>query len=94
MPEQNDLGRPRIPEVKLKREDARSNAVEVALDDMTSRVGGDGGAIAIDANGRITIGFNSRRMSWAYAIVRENSKAFEVHYGCNRGEDFVKEFHV
>ena len=39
------------------------------MDEMTERIGGDGGAIAIDTKGTIAIGFNSKRMAWAYAVL-------------------------
>ena len=70
---------------------------------MTERVNGDGGAIAIDSQGKLSIDWNSRRMSWAYAIIDlDNDKTtgkndssmelkFTIHFGCNPNEDFTSE---
>jgi len=60
-------------------------ASQAALDYMKSRVGGEGGLIAVDKQGDIGIQWNSQQMAWAYA------KAGLIHYGLNRGEDFVEE---
>ena len=60
-------------------------AIEAAFQDMTKRVGGDGGAISISKEGKIGIGWNSTRMGWAYG---EGGK---IHSGCNKGEDFVED---
>jgi len=59
-------------------------ASEAALDYMADRVGGEGGLIAIDRHGGVGIQWNSQQMAWAYA------KAGLIHYGLNRGEDFVE----
>ena len=49
---------------------------------MTSRVGGDGGAISISPSGAIGIEFNSKRMAWAYIIVSEaDGDQVKVHSG-------------
>ncbi len=55
-------------------------SIEECMDYATSKVGGDGGGIAVDAEGRIGVGFNSARMGWAYA---KNGK---VTKGCERGQ--------
>ena len=66
------------------------------MEEMTSRIGaGDGGAIAIDTKGGIAIGFNSARMSWAYAILNDKEEGgtmevVEVHSGCNANEHFIE----
>ena len=46
-----------------------SSVVRETMDQMTARIGGDGGAIAIDTKGRIAIEWNSFRMAWAYTIL-------------------------
>jgi hypothetical protein len=49
---------------------------------MTSRVGGDGGAICLSSEGKIGIEFNSNRMAWAYIKVSEsNGNQVRVHSG-------------
>jgi hypothetical protein len=49
---------------------------------MTSRVGGDGGAICLSSDGKIGIEFNSNRMAWAYIKLSEsNGNQVRVHSG-------------
>ena len=44
-----------------------TNAHIISLfNQMTDNIGGDGGAIAINAKGEVGFGWNSRRMAWAY----------------------------
>lgn len=62
-----------------------NEAITETLDFMAQRVGGDGGVIAIDRAGNLGIGWNSNQMSWAYG------RDGELHYGVNRGEDFVED---
>ena len=59
-------------------------AVGEALEFMKQRVGGDGGAIAVDKFGQIGIEWNSKMMAWAWG------RSGKLHYGINRGEDFVE----
>ena len=64
------------------------------MDEMTERIGGDGGAIAIDTKGTIAIGFNSKRMAWAYAVLdldKDDNTVVQVHSGCNREEHYVND---
>lgn len=64
------------------------------MDEMTERIGGDGGAIAIDTKGTIAIGFNSKRMAWAYAVLdldKDDNTLVQVHSGCNREEHYVND---
>ena len=64
------------------------------MDEMTERIGGDGGAIAIDTKGSIAIGFNSKRMAWAYAVLdldKDDNTLVQVHSGCNREEHYVND---
>ena len=64
------------------------------MDEMTERIGGDGGAIAIDSKGTIAIGFNSKRMAWAYAVLdldKDDNTLVQVHSGCNREEHYVND---
>ena len=64
------------------------------MDEMTERIGGDGGAIAIDTKGTIAIGFNSKRMAWAYAVLdldKDDNTLVQVHWGCNREEHYVND---
>ena len=61
-----------------------NGAITEALATMTTRVGGDGGVIAISPQGEVGIEWNSEQMSWAWG--REGL----LHYGVNRGEDFVE----
>lgn len=70
-------------------DDDGSAVVKHCVDVMSARVGGDGGAIAIDSKGRIAIGWNSLRMSWAYAII-DDDDSIEVHSGCNTNEHFIE----
>ena len=44
------------------------------------------------SQGKLSIDWNSQRMSWAYAIVDDKTVSkFNVHFGCNRDEDYVQE---
>ena len=64
------------------------------MDEMTERIGGDGGAIAIDTKGAIAIGFNSKRMAWAYAVLdldKDDNTLVQVHSGCNREQHYVND---
>ena len=60
-------------------------AAQGALEIMRERVGGEGGVIAIDKYGQLGIEWNSEMMAWAYG--REG----ELHYGIERGDDFVED---
>ena len=81
-----------------------SSVVRHCLDQMTARIGGDGGAIAIDTKGRIAIEWNSVRMAWAYTILDSTAAAatsttiadfiIEVHFGCNANEHFIEHLHL
>ncbi len=55
-------------------------SVDEAMEYSTATVGGDGGGIAVDWQGRVGVGFNSFRMGWAYA------KGGMVKMGCERGQ--------
>ena len=67
--------------------------------EMTERIGGDGGAIAIDTKGSIAIGWNAERMAWAYAILDFDNGSLgltsqtvvQVHSGCNRDEHYIND---
>ena len=49
---------------------------------MTTRVGGDGGAISLSKSGEIGIEFNSRMMAWAYIRMSETEgDLVKVHSG-------------
>eukprot|EP00095_Tigriopus_kingsejongensis_P010402 maker-scaffold1716_size30199-snap-gene-0.10 protein:Tk10402 transcript:maker-scaffold1716_size30199-snap-gene-0.10-mRNA-1 annotation:"hypothetical protein DAPPUDRAFT_303765" len=61
---------------------AAEEAIRRSLDYMSTRVGGDGGAIAVSPKGEVGIEWNSERMGWAYAT------RGRVHSGCNRDEHF------
>ena len=51
--------------------------------------------LAIDTQGKLSIDWNSQRMSWAYAILDDKTDTkFTVHFGCNRGEDFQEEITI
>lgn len=60
-------------------------AVGEALEFMEQRVGGNGGAIAVDKFGQIGIEWNSEMMAWAWG------RSGKLHYGIHRGEDFVED---
>ena len=84
-------------------EEDGSSVVRHCLDQMTARIGGDGGAIAIDTKGRIAIEWNSVRMAWAYTILDSASATtsttiadfiIEVHFGCNANEHFIEHLHL
>lgn len=60
-------------------------AVTEALEVMRTRVGGSGGVISVDRWGQLGIDWNSETMAWAWA------RSGEIHYGINRGDDFVEE---
>ena len=64
---------------------AAQEAVQEALDYMKSKVGGDGGVIAVDKNGRVGVEWNSEMMAWAWG------RHGELNYGINRGEEFVED---
>ena len=61
---------------------------------MQRRVGGCGGAIAIDSRGRVDVCFNTDKMSWAVIrggeADREYNGALSVEYGVNL-KDVYKE---
>lgn len=63
------------------------------MNEMTERIGGDGGAIAINTQKKaIAIGWNSHRMAWAYAVLDEdNTTSIQVHSGCNQGEHYIND---
>ena len=69
---------------KLVEGDA-SKVIRKVMEDMTAKVGGDGGGVAISKDGEIGVEWNSERMGWAYA------KEGKIHSGVNRGEDFVED---
>ena len=75
---------------KLNDDEGRSQdeVIKQVLDDMTQKVGGDGGGIAITPDGKIGVDWNSERMAWAYVSEDDNGK---LHFGCNRGEHFVED---
>lgn len=82
---------------KLDSSDPQKDVIRSSLNEMSARVGGDGGAIAIDCEGNISIDWNSRRMGWAYAMVEEDldkCSRILVHFGCNRGDDYQKEISI
>lgn len=58
-------------------------AVEIGLNQMEKRVGGNGGCIALDNRGNIGIYFNVEGMAWSYC--RDN----QLHYGIFRDEDNI-----
>uniref|UniRef100_A0A1B0AJ46 Isoaspartyl peptidase/L-asparaginase n=1 Tax=Glossina pallidipes TaxID=7398 RepID=A0A1B0AJ46_GLOPL len=60
-------------------------ATEEACKEMTERLTGTGGAITIDAHGRIGIHWTSRRMGWAY------TKSGEIFYGIDHGKQFQEQ---
>ena len=60
-------------------------AATEALELMARKVGGEGGVISIDKFGQLGIQWNSELMAWAWG--RESS----LHYGIERGDDFVEE---
>lgn len=60
-------------------------ATEEACKEMTERLSGTGGAITIDAHGRIGIHWTSHRMGWAYI------KSGEIFYGIDHGKQFKEQ---
>ena len=60
-------------------------AVQEALSFMKTKVGGNGGVIAIDRQGQVGIDWNSEMMAWAWG------RHGELHYGIQRGEEFVED---
>jgi L-asparaginase / beta-aspartyl-peptidase len=61
------------------------NATQSACDDMTTRYTETAGAITIDRNGNVGIGFSSPQMAWAY------QKQNTIYYGINKGETFQED---
>ena len=82
--------------LRMKQGRPADKAIFDALETMSERVGGDGGAIALSPNGEIGFDWNSRRMAWAYIDASEcyqdaskgHKMAVTVHSGCNRDEHF------
>ncbi|KAL9883983.1 putative isoaspartyl peptidase/L-asparaginase CG7860 isoform 1-T1 [Glossina fuscipes fuscipes] len=60
-------------------------ATEEACKEMTERLTGTGGAITIDAHGRLGIYWTSHRMGWAYV------KNGEIFYGIDHGKQFKEQ---
>ena len=60
-------------------------AVQEALYYMKTKVGGNGGVIAIDRKGQVGIDWNSEMMAWAWG------RHEELHYGIQRGEEYVED---
>ena len=62
-----------------------NEAIRQSLTFMASKIpDADGGVIGISRDGNVGFQFNSRRMAWAYG------RGNELHYGIERGEDFVE----
>lgn len=59
-------------------------SVEIGLNMMERRVGGDGGCIALDARGNIGIYFTVEGMAWAYC------RDGQLHHGIYKGEDVTE----
>ena len=74
----------RISGLIAEGEMSASESVQKVFDDMSDALGGDGGAIVVTKSGRIGIGWNSLRMSWAFI---EEGK---MHSGIEKGDDFVE----
>ena len=73
----------------LKQQEG-SDIIEKLMAEMTERIGGDGGAIALDTKGSVAVGFNSERMAWAYAILNDRyASSVQVHSGCNRDDHYI-----
>ena len=70
---------------KVEEGSTAQEAVGEALGFMKHRVGGNGGAIAVDKLGQIGIEWNSEMMAWAWG------RSGKLHYGVHRGEDFVED---
>ena len=71
--------------LKMNGTDDIDIAIKTSLDKMTSRVGGDGGAVAVRADGAFGVAFNSYRMAWAYA------RGDRLHSGCSKGDHFTED---
>ncbi|XP_046994080.1 isoaspartyl peptidase/L-asparaginase isoform X1 [Schistocerca americana] len=69
----------------MKQGKTAQEATIEAVNEMTNRVGKTAGAITLSNAGDIGIGFNSKKMAWAY------QKGNEVHYGIRDGDDFIEQ---
>ena len=67
----------------IERGHPPSHACDKALQRMFQRVGGQGGAIAIDSHGQAGRGFTTKRMPWA------SIKAGVVKFGIEPNEEIV-----
>lgn len=81
-----------IADIISQRPDDLNQGIMEVLNKMTSKVGGDGGAILLTPTGSVGIEFNSLRMSWGYLRVEaDNGNPPILNYGCSRGEKLQHE---
>ncbi len=70
----------RIADNMEQKKMAPTEAIEESVAFSSAIAGGDGGAIALDASGRVGVAFDSQRMGWAYV---KNGRLVK---GCDRGQ--------
>lgn len=71
-----------IQRMEFMNENAQ-RATEIALEQMTARLGATAGSITIDKTGMVGKHFTSTKMAWAY------QRGSEVHYGIRKNEDNI-----
>lgn len=73
-----------LQKMDLSKESAQT-ATETVLNDMKARLKYTAGAITLDKNGDIGIGWNSRKMAWSYR------KGNKIYSGIRHGDNFIED---
>jgi beta-aspartyl-peptidase (threonine type) len=60
------------------------SAVEAAIEQLETRLGGIGGCVAVNGKGEVGVHFNSNGMAWS--LIKDNT----IRYGLYKGEDNTK----
>lgn len=65
--------------------ESAQTATDTVLRDMKNRLNYTAGAITLDKNGNVGIGFNSLKMAWTYR------KGNKIYSGIRLGDNFVED---
>lgn len=65
--------------------ESAQTATDMVLHDMAERLTHKAGAITLDKNGDVGIGFNSHKMAWTYR------KGDKIHSGIRPGDHFIED---
>lgn len=66
-------------------QESAQTATETVLRDMTARLKYEAGAITLDKNGEVGIGFTSHKMAWTYR------KGNKIYSGIRSGDNFIED---